>query len=256
MEARLFCKTGPFAGVSRIVEREATIGKNPGNTIQLPPDIISGKHARIYFDQQRNAFFIEDLKSLNGTWVDGVRVRDKERLDRIHVITFARSFDFIFQVVSESSMSERKQDVVTPQPAKLQPPTPRPNPQGGTELDQAVLVPPVIGPQAQPERKKKILPKTYILQVKMPQEGTLSFGLREGGNLIGRESSCAIRINHPSVSRKHAVLTVMFGLVTLRDLGSSNKTFLGGKEITTEVTIGVGAEVKFGSIEARLSEES
>lgn len=102
MRARLFCKTGQLAGASFEIKNEATIGTNPDNTIQLYPALISGKHARIMFDQKANAYFLEDLNSRNGTWLDGMRVRGKERLDKLHVITFARTFDFFFQVLDAS----------------------------------------------------------------------------------------------------------------------------------------------------------
>ena len=122
MQARLFCKTGPLSGSTFAFQEEATIGKNPGNSVQITAAVISGKHARIYFDQQRMAFFVEDLKSRNGTWVDGVRVLQKERLERLSVISFAGSFDFIFQVVEsvakETKESKRgtEESVSKPQP--------------------------------------------------------------------------------------------------------------------------------------------
>jgi len=118
MTARLFCKTGQLAGASFEIKNEATIGKNPDNTIQLYPQLISGKHARIFFDQKANAYFLEDLNSRNGTWLDGMRVRGKERLDKLHVITFARTFNFFFQVLDPA-----------PAPAMMEPPARKVEPQ-------------------------------------------------------------------------------------------------------------------------------
>lgn len=111
MNARLFCKTGQFAGTSFEIRDEATIGKNAENTIQLHPALVSGKHARIYFDEKTKSYFLEDLNSRNGTRLDGVRVKGKERLGRLHVITFANVFDFLFQL--------------TASPKPFAPPTPK-----------------------------------------------------------------------------------------------------------------------------------
>lgn len=108
MQAKLFCKTGPLAGTSYDVQGEVTIGKSPGNSIQLTPAIISGKHARIMFDPKRSAFYIEDLGSTNGTWVDGMRVKGKERLDRLNIISFADSFDFIFQIIGQGAATPKE----------------------------------------------------------------------------------------------------------------------------------------------------
>ncbi len=112
MHAKLFCKTGQLAGANYTVSDEATIGKGPENTIQLYPSLVSGRHARIFLDKKANAFFIEDLRSRNGTKVDGIKVVGKEKLSSLHVITFAGQFDFIFQI----STGEAK--VADPSPPK------------------------------------------------------------------------------------------------------------------------------------------
>ena len=41
MGARLFCKTGELAGSHFLIDREATIGSGPSNSIVLPPRTIS-----------------------------------------------------------------------------------------------------------------------------------------------------------------------------------------------------------------------
>lgn len=126
MKARLFCKTGQLAGALFEIGREATIGKAPGNSIQLYPQSISGKHARIVFDEKEKRFIIEDLGSRNGTRVDGVRVRGKERLSELNIITFSNAFDFLFQVMEDvSEERDRKPVKQLPQnPAPLKPSVP------------------------------------------------------------------------------------------------------------------------------------
>jgi DNA-binding NtrC family response regulator len=49
---------------------------------------------------------------------------------------------------------------------------------------------------------------------------------------IGRATDCEIRIDHPSVSRKHARLHVDGGAVLVEDLGSSNGSRLAGRRLT------------------------
>ncbi|HEV8539503.1 MAG TPA: FHA domain-containing protein, partial [Bacteroidota bacterium] len=115
MFARLFCKTGQLTGVSCEIKDEVTIGKGTGNTLQLDAAPISTKHARIFFDTKANSYIIEDLGSRNGTRLDGVRVREKERLGQLHIITFAEKYDFIFQLRQEDVKS-------SPSPAKTSAP--------------------------------------------------------------------------------------------------------------------------------------
>jgi len=103
-KAKLFCKTGRFEGTEFEISTEATIGRVSENTIQLNGKNVSEKHARIYYDKDQSSYFLEDLESLNGTQLDGAKVTGQEKLARFHVITFAKAFDFVFQV--DSSVSE------------------------------------------------------------------------------------------------------------------------------------------------------
>lgn len=64
---------GPQTGnVFELDQPEVTIGRDPSNTIFLNDMTVSRSHAKIL----RNAasVLIEDLGSLNGTWVDGAIV--------------------------------------------------------------------------------------------------------------------------------------------------------------------------------------
>jgi pSer/pThr/pTyr-binding forkhead associated (FHA) protein len=96
----LFCRSGALAGAEYTIEREATIGTASGNTIQLSPPVISGRHARIFFDEKNGRYMLEEFGSSNGTKVDGIPVRGQTPLDALAVITFANEHDFIFRVRS------------------------------------------------------------------------------------------------------------------------------------------------------------
>ena len=95
MPAHFFCQTGEFAGSSFEIADEAMIGRNESD-VRLPAEMVSGTHARIYFDHERDAYFLEDLGSSNGTKLDGMPVTDPVKLGRLHVVTFADRVDFIF----------------------------------------------------------------------------------------------------------------------------------------------------------------
>jgi pSer/pThr/pTyr-binding forkhead associated (FHA) protein len=49
-----------------------TIGRLPDNVVPIDNLAVSGHHAKIYWDS--NQYFIEDNNSLNGTYVNNVRV--------------------------------------------------------------------------------------------------------------------------------------------------------------------------------------
>ncbi|MCP4658331.1 MAG: sigma 54-dependent Fis family transcriptional regulator [bacterium] len=80
------------------------------------------------------------------------------------------------------------------------------------------------------------------------------FPLEPGENLVGSCTECAVRISHPTVSRRHAAITVSDQSVSLTDLGSRNGTRVGGRAVTDSVTVAAGAGVRIGSVEGRLEE--
>jgi len=71
--AQLVISGAETAGtVVPLTESEYLIGRQRDNDIQLADLGISGRHARIFRGPE--GFVIEDLKSRNGTWLNGVRV--------------------------------------------------------------------------------------------------------------------------------------------------------------------------------------
>jgi pSer/pThr/pTyr-binding forkhead associated (FHA) protein len=103
MRARLFAKTGDFAGASFEIGQEARIGRSPDNQVVLSATLVSGHHGRIYFDAAAEGYLVEDLGSRNGTWVDGVRVQRPEKLGRLAIVSFAGAGDFIFLMEREGA---------------------------------------------------------------------------------------------------------------------------------------------------------
>jgi adenylate cyclase len=79
-------------------------------------------------------------------------------------------------------------------------------------------------------------------------DGQLSFELRAGLPLVlGRALSSDLPVLDPTVSRRHAELIVEPSAVTIKDLGSSNGTFVNGTRITTS-TGRLGDRIVFGKI--------
>lgn len=87
-------------------------------------------------------------------------------------------------------------------------------------------------------------------------DGQLSFELRAGLPLVlGRALSSDLPVLDPTVSRRHAELTIEPAAILVRDLGSSNGTFVNGSRVTT-VSLRMGDRVVFGKILFELQELS
>lgn len=77
--------------------------------------------------------------------------------------------------------------------------------------------------------------------------------LREGETEVGREPGLGLSLaGESSVSRRHAVIVRSGSDITVRDLQSTNGTFVNGKKVGGETPIRVGDEVQFGSVRFRV----
>lgn len=70
--------------------------------------------------------------------------------------------------------------------------------------------------------------------------------LRHGETILGRIPECDVQIIGPSVSRRHARITITEEGVTIEDLGSTNGTFIGELRLTGPALISDGAEIRLG----------
>ncbi len=64
---------------------------------------------------------------------------------------------------------------------------------------------------------------------------------------IGRHSSCALVLRKDDVSRRHAEVFSEGGGFCLRDLGSTNGTFLNGQRVEGSAPLGAGDKIEIGS---------
>jgi len=77
---RIEVVSGPLKGtVYKGWHGDLVIGRASENDVILPDDASSGQHARVFKDSS-GANYVEDLGSINGTFVDNVRIRDRQAL--------------------------------------------------------------------------------------------------------------------------------------------------------------------------------
>ena len=147
MYARLNSKSAALAGKTYEIVAEAVIGHGPECNLLIKSGVLSAKHARIYYDQKKGSYFLEDFKSHNGTLLDGKPVQGKVKLEKKHVIMFANTFAFIFTLESGQAA-----DPLPPPPKDLPPqpeipPAPKRKPAeaaapGAPAAPEQVVVPP------------------------------------------------------------------------------------------------------------------
>lgn len=93
--AILLAQSGPLAGQQWAVSSTLTIGRDESCEVVVPDRQVSRQHARLSL--RENAVFLEDLKSKNGTYLNGQLLAAPTQLresDEIRV-AFAQTFLFL-----------------------------------------------------------------------------------------------------------------------------------------------------------------
>lgn len=73
---------------------ETRIGRGRNNDLKINDSFVSHNHARIIFNHED--FFLEDLDSINGTYINGTRTREKLPLEHGDTIKIAGvTFKFV-----------------------------------------------------------------------------------------------------------------------------------------------------------------
>ena len=74
--------------------------------------------------------------------------------------------------------------------------------------------------------------------------------------LIGRDPGCHLRPTNPYVSSRHCALLTKDGRVFVRDFGSTNGTFLNGRQLGGEVELLNGDQLRVGPLEFKVAIET
>lgn len=80
---------------------ETIIGRDPRTSVYLPNRQVSRHHARLY--RRNEQFYIEDLGSKNGTFINGEPIKDERKLEDGDVVHISFAYRLTF-VGSESTV--------------------------------------------------------------------------------------------------------------------------------------------------------
>ncbi|WP_228556831.1 FHA domain-containing protein [Myxococcus sp. AB025B] len=94
-------------------------------------------------------------------------------------------------------------------------------------------------------------PPAFLYVERGPGIGQL-VPVQQGSLVLGRSSSSDLRLQHPSISRRHAQVIRTGDQFLLKDLGSQNGTFLNRVRVTGEVEVMSGDEITLGNALLRL----
>jgi pSer/pThr/pTyr-binding forkhead associated (FHA) protein len=194
-------------------EDSVSIGRGDANTIVINSARVSRNHARI--EWKDDGFFIRDLSSSNGTFVNGQRIEympwglqdgDLIMLERVPIhfeeISLPRAEQYI-NTLPTVPMAKQGEEIRKPRLVISQ----------GNEVGQEITI----------------------------DDDELIIG-RESGNATWK-----VRIKDNTVSRPHARIERNKGVYTLIDLGSANGTTLNDNFVIAPVPLKDGDTIGIGS---------
>src|SRR3954452_12953990 len=103
-----------------------------------------------------------------------------------------------------------------------------------------------------PEPNQDRIAMDFQLVVLRGRSATTALKLGDGVTTAGRHDDCQLRIKSSEVSRRHCQFFEKNGLLLVKDMGSSNGTFLNGKRIEGQRVLEPGDELTIGPVKLRV----
>ena len=163
------------------------VGTGKDAHIKLDNPRVSGNHLQIIYNKQ-GELHIQDLNSLNGTYLNGIKLEEGQLLKHKDKLQLAGINDIL--IIVEKSISH---------------------------------------------------------EITANQESLINILKTKDHAYIGRGSDCDIIINHQTVSKKHALISLLANnIYQIQDLGSTNGTFVNGIKIRGTTSLNIKDKIFIG----------
>ncbi|MCB1837049.1 MAG: FHA domain-containing protein [Alcanivoracaceae bacterium] len=205
-----------------LVDPRYAIGRDKSSDIVIDEEGVSGFHAELRVEDD-DRVFLTDAGSINGTYVNGKQIKARTQLRANDVIRI-HSVELLL-VDPKEQLKAPVEDAATSLTPALQ------------GLSVASSGAGVGG-----------VPTGWVLRAKTGSLAGQAFAIPASGRaILGRSQNCDIIIPGTHVSRQHAELYFQSGKLHVKDLGSSNGTFVNRKKIDDSV-VNPGDEVRFDTL--------
>jgi|SRR5215210_377713 len=124
---------------------------------------------------------------------------------------------------------------------------------GGTAAAEPVEVPgPARRERGSPSLRAGVAPRLHVVAAMGHEPGT-TFDVGEGAT-FGRSDGADIRVDDPFASSAHARIFDRGGFMYLEDLGSTNGTYLNGRQVKSAERLKMADTIRIGDSEYRYEE--
>ncbi|MBX3199571.1 MAG: FHA domain-containing protein [Labilithrix sp.] len=206
-----------------------TIGRQEGNTIRLTERNVSRTHGRVRRNRSGNGsghvFVLEDLRSYNGLFVNGLRVAHTQDLQHGDLIQIG-DYRIVLQDDAAAAAENATIPITTVDPS---------------DAKATIPIAPAYRGQTLTER-----PNRMVMLVG-PTPG-VEYPLDRERMTIGRAEDASISVNHNSVSRLHCEVHALGdGRFEIVDKGSSNGVRVNAVELRRSI-IEAGDVIELGDV--------
>jgi pSer/pThr/pTyr-binding forkhead associated (FHA) protein len=178
-----------------------TIGRKTGNDLPIDDHTVSSRHARIV--RVQSVYFVEDLKSTNGTAVNGNLI-DRIQLHDADVITIGQH-----RIIFQDSV---------PVSAGAAPVS--------SELEQTMAI--------SSRSLQAVAPVTATLLVTAGKTDRVEYHLTNPTNLVGSQDGAAIRLTGWFAPKAAALISIRAGAFTVSPSQGTKKLLVNGKGVSAQ----------------------
>ena len=221
---------------------EYSIGRKEGNSIRLTERNVSREHVRLrkHANGGGPTYMLEDLKSYNGVYVNGIRVANSQELINGDLIQIG-DYRIIFQ--EEAPVTVPSPDEVSTAPPLVAPAVPLTG-QVTSDADLKATNPGVTTPF----RGSLLMERPNRLVMLVGPTPGVEYPLDRDRLTIGRAEDATISINHNSVSRLHCEIHLLGeGRYEIVDKGSSNGIRVNAAELRRGI-VEAGDLIELGDV--------
>lgn len=237
-----------------LTEDSYALGRSKKNDIVIPDPEASRKHAELTFDHDAGAWFVEDLESRNGVFLNDEMIRNRTILMHGDIIK-----------IGEVCLEVDDSDALDPDEALTMLAVPLPD-EGGTEDDETLVVQEedgdvttvlssddVLIPDQDSDPDATMIVKDdeddygyHRLIMLSDADFGREYKLQGLKAFIGSGKSCEIRLRAGTISEQHCSIAVNENECVLEDLRSTNGTFVNRIRISGEQNLKSGDDIGVG----------
>ena len=203
-------------------KQKLAIGRAKACDVCIKIQGVSRQHAAITIEDDR--LFIEDLNSTNGTCINDTKITQTAELFSNDIVSLAPTVTF--QVIRSSvhPVKPTKQKELVAEEERV----------NSAETETTMML--------------KSHKPVWYLERELEDGNGIRVPIGKNAMTIGRDKSCDMRVDLPSMSRTHAIIALKDNQIFVQDLSSANGTMVNGTPVVNMMEVKQGDVITLGKM--------